>query len=91
MPCFRNSFLYGMTSGIGVGFATFMGTSRPALSMHCTMAGFTCVTLGYWFTCRYQYSVTKFEMAKMQRAMRERAVLEGTDLEREIMANAKSA
>lgn len=30
-------------------------------------------------------------MNQMQRAMRERAVLEGTDLEKKIMENAKNA
>lgn len=89
MPCFRNSFVYGISSGLGCGLVTFMSTSRPLLAMHYTMAGFTCVTLGYWFTCRYQFSKSKFELAQMQRAMRERAILEGTDLEQQIL-NAKT-
>lgn len=59
--------------------------------MHVMMATFTSVTLGYWLTCRYQFSRTKFEMNQMQRAMRERAVLEGTDLESKIKEQAKNA
>lgn len=53
MPCFRSSFLYGISIGLGGGLATFMLTSRPQISMHATMATFTVVTLSYWFTCRY--------------------------------------
>lgn len=91
IPCFRSSFLYGIGSGLGGGFVSFMSTSKPKMSLHVMMATFTSVTLGYWFVCRYQFSKTKFEMNQMKRAMRERAVLEGTDLERKIMEQAKNA
>lgn len=52
IPCFRNSFMYGVSSGLGAGFITFMSTSRGKLSMHVMMSAFTLVTMGYWFTCR---------------------------------------
>lgn len=45
--------MYGITGGLGTGFVTFMGTSRPALSAHVTMGTFMSVTMIYWFTCRF--------------------------------------
>lgn len=52
IPCFRNSFLYGIGSGIGGGLLTFLFTSRPSVSLHSCMGIYTVVTLAYWTQCR---------------------------------------
>lgn len=52
IPCFRNSFLYGIGGGFAGGLLTFLLTSRPQLSTHSAMGVFTCVTFGYWAQCR---------------------------------------
>lgn len=52
IPCFRNSFLYGIGGGFAGGLLTFMFTSRPQLSTHSAMGVFMCVTFGYWAQCR---------------------------------------
>ncbi|XP_037955570.1 cytochrome c oxidase assembly protein COX20, mitochondrial [Teleopsis dalmanni] len=88
MPCFRNSFLYGISGGIGVGLVTFLATSRTRFSTHVAFSGFVCGTLGYWFVCRYQWSKTRFEYQKLQTAMRNKAMYEGTEVEREIFKEA---
>lgn len=53
IPCFRNSFLYGISGGIGVGVLTFLGTSRPHLSTHVGFGSFFCGTMVYWMACRW--------------------------------------
>lgn len=58
IPCFRNSFLYGISGGVGAGFVAFMTTSRPPLSMHIGMGIFAVTTVCYWFPCRLSYHIT---------------------------------
>lgn len=53
IPCFRNSFLYGISIGIGVGFLAFLKTSRPQLSSHIGFGSFCGTVLCYWFPCRW--------------------------------------
>ncbi|KAG5676846.1 hypothetical protein PVAND_006653 [Polypedilum vanderplanki] len=90
MPCFRNSFLYGIAGGIGTGLGTFMFTSRPGFSTHIGYGTFFFTTLIYWFGCRYNYSNTKFQYSKMKTAMKQQAVFEGTAIEEEIKKKAES-
>ncbi|GJQ84034.1 hypothetical protein Trydic_g10498 [Trypoxylus dichotomus] len=84
IPCFRNSFLYGISGGIASGLFYFMCTSKPLMSSHCGMACFTVITLGYWTHCRYSYSKLRADMFKMQTLLREQALYEGTNREREL-------
>lgn len=91
IPCFRNSFLYGIGGGIGMGLGTFMFTSRPAFSTHVAYGTFFFTTLCYWLTCRYNYSSTKFKYSQMKSAMRKQALFEGTTIEEEIKKKAESA
>uniref|UniRef100_A0A336MEV2 Cytochrome c oxidase assembly protein COX20, mitochondrial n=1 Tax=Culicoides sonorensis TaxID=179676 RepID=A0A336MEV2_CULSO len=90
IPCFRSSFLYGISSGIAIGFLTFMKTSRPAFSSNVGMGSFIAITLGYWFPCRYQYSKDQFEYRKLQALMRDASIYEGTALEREVAEKSES-
>ncbi|KAH8402577.1 hypothetical protein KR215_001717, partial [Drosophila sulfurigaster] len=52
IPCFRNSFLYGISGGMGIGVLTFLGTSRPHLATHVGFGSFFCGTIVYWMACR---------------------------------------
>ncbi|KAJ6648173.1 Cytochrome c oxidase assembly protein COX20, mitochondrial [Pseudolycoriella hygida] len=90
IPCFRNSFLYGMTTGIGVSVGTFMFTSRPQLGMHVGMASFTLTTLFYWFHCRYNFSKAQFEYAKIRKHMKDATIYEGTEVEEALKNSAES-
>lgn len=91
IPCFRNSFLYGVSSGVAIGFLTFMKTSRPAFSSNMAMGSFIAITLGYWLPCRYQYSKEQFEIRKMQALMNNASVYEGTALEKELTEKSEDA
>ncbi|XP_068153063.1 cytochrome c oxidase assembly protein COX20, mitochondrial [Drosophila tropicalis] len=84
IPCFRNSFLYGISGGIGIGLLTFLGTSRTHLSTHVGFGSFFCGTIAYWMTCRYQWSARRFEQQQLREAMRRQAMYEGTEKEREL-------
>ncbi|XP_055375625.1 cytochrome c oxidase assembly protein COX20, mitochondrial [Condylostylus longicornis] len=84
IPCFRNSFLYGISGGIGVGILTFLGTSRAKLATHVGFSTFFCSTLIYWFTCRYNWSKQRFHYNKLQAAMKQHALYEGTEKEKEM-------
>nr|XP_045606758.1 cytochrome c oxidase assembly protein COX20, mitochondrial-like isoform X2 [Procambarus clarkii] len=48
MPCFRQTFLYSISSGLAVGFLNFMLTSRVQRSAHLAFGTYGCVTLAYW-------------------------------------------
>lgn len=78
IPCFRSSFLYGISGGIASGLLYFLLTSRVKTSMDFGVASFAIVTMSYWGHCRYNYSKNKFEMEKVQELLRRRAMYEGT-------------
>uniref|UniRef100_A0A1A9X1B9 Cytochrome c oxidase assembly protein COX20, mitochondrial n=1 Tax=Glossina brevipalpis TaxID=37001 RepID=A0A1A9X1B9_9MUSC len=84
IPCFRNSFLYGISGGIGAGLLTFLSTSRTTFSTHIGFGTFFFGTIVYWSWCRYQWSMHRFEYAKLQEALRNKALYEGTDVERKL-------
>ncbi|XP_047474720.1 cytochrome c oxidase assembly protein COX20, mitochondrial-like [Penaeus chinensis] len=84
VPCFRETFLYSITSGLGSGLVNFMLTSRVQRSVQVGLGVYTCMTLGYWSYCRYNYSQQKFSMGQLQVAMQKQALLEGTEVEKKI-------
>ncbi|KAF2886812.1 hypothetical protein ILUMI_19361 [Ignelater luminosus] len=81
IPCFRNSFLYGICGGITCGLARFMFTSRVKSATDFAVASFAVITMGYWFQCRYEYSKTKFEMDKMKYLLQNHMMYEGMNKE----------
>lgn len=84
MPCFRQTFLYSISSGIGSGLLYFMLTSKAKRATHVAFGTYTVVTLGYWTYCRYNYSVQKFEMGQLQMALQKQVLYEGTELEKKV-------
>uniref|UniRef100_A0A1A9VR22 Cytochrome c oxidase assembly protein COX20, mitochondrial n=1 Tax=Glossina austeni TaxID=7395 RepID=A0A1A9VR22_GLOAU len=80
IPCFRNSFLYGIGGGVGAGLLTFLSTSRTTFSTHVGFGTFFAGTLVYW----YQWSLHRFEYAKLQEGLRNKALYEGTDVEKKL-------
>ncbi|KAG6558476.1 MdBV-13 [Microplitis demolitor] len=84
MPCFRGSWLYGITSGVGSGILTFMFTSRVPLASHVTL-GMTCgVTLVYFSVCRYRFAKEELMAARLKVLMKESVTLEGVDQENKV-------
>ncbi|XP_013177037.1 PREDICTED: cytochrome c oxidase protein 20 homolog [Papilio xuthus] len=84
IPCFRESFLYGISTGVGVGIASFFKTSKPLLSQHIGMGAFTITTLVYWSYCRYNWSKQKFDAQLLQSALKDKIRYEGTGVEKEM-------
>lgn len=84
IPCFRESFLNGIASGVGVGIVAFMKTSKPMLAQHIGFGTFTISTLVYWSYCRWQWSKQRFDAQLMQEALKEKILYEGTVVEKEM-------
>ncbi|XP_068632835.1 cytochrome c oxidase assembly protein COX20, mitochondrial [Battus philenor] len=84
IPCFRESFLYGIGSGVGVGLAAFIKTSKPLLSQHIGVGAFSLTTLIYWSYCRYQWSRQKFDAEMLKDALKDKIRYEGTVVEKEL-------
>ncbi|XP_037581098.1 cytochrome c oxidase assembly protein COX20, mitochondrial [Dermacentor silvarum] len=79
IPCFRQVFITGILSGLGIGFGTFMLTSRPRRSADAAVYSFVGITMFYWFYCRYQFSVQNFEYRRLQREIQAAIVERGSD------------
>jgi len=79
IPCFRNSFLYGITSGMVAGIAFFAFTSKIRRATSFGFWSYIGVTSIYWFQCRYRYSVLKFECEQLSYAMQQQSKYSGTD------------
>ncbi|XP_050346680.1 cytochrome c oxidase assembly protein COX20, mitochondrial [Nymphalis io] len=84
IPCFRESFLYGIATGIGVGLASFLKTSKPLMSQHIGVGTFAISTLVTWSYCRYQWSKQKFDAQLMQEALKDKIRYEGSVVEKEL-------
>lgn len=84
IPCFRESFLNGIATGIGCGLAAFIKTSKPMLSQHIGVGMFSITTLVYWSYCRYQWSKQRFDAQLLQEALKDKIIYEGTAVERDL-------
>jgi cytochrome c oxidase assembly protein subunit 20 len=78
IPCFRNSFLYGITSGFVAGIGHFAVTSRVKQATSFGFWSYIGVTFSYWCYCRYAYSATKMQYERLKYAMQQSVTLEGT-------------
>ncbi|KAG8762702.1 hypothetical protein FRC12_008904 [Ceratobasidium sp. 428] len=63
MPCARESLLYGIGTGTGVGGIRYLSSRRILLSCHWAVGTFVLVSSFSWYTCRSA-------MAKEQRVMK---------------------
>lgn len=84
IPCFRESFLYGTASGVGVGLAAFIKTSKPMLSQHIGFGTFTISTMIIWSYCRWQWSKQRFDAQLLQEALKDKMLYEGTKVEKDL-------
>lgn len=48
IPCFRNSYLYGIIGGLSMGIGSFMFTSRTLKSTHIGFGSFVVISSAYW-------------------------------------------
>lgn len=78
IPCFRNTFLYGICSGFGAGIAHFAFFSKVTNATRCGVWSFAGVSLSYWIFCRYTYSVTRFKYKQLKYALKSKLEVTGT-------------
>lgn len=71
IPCFKHSWIYGISSGIGAGLLTFMFTSRPQLASHAMVGTICTVTLTYFGFCRYKAVKDEITAAQIKTLMQE--------------------
>ncbi|KAK6636222.1 hypothetical protein RUM43_009880 [Polyplax serrata] len=55
IACFRNSFIFGISTGIASGLITFMFTSKPRFSTHTAFGMLWLGVFGYWVPCRIKF------------------------------------
>ncbi|XP_046577583.1 cytochrome c oxidase assembly protein COX20, mitochondrial-like [Haliotis rubra] len=90
IPCFRKSFLVGISSGLGGGIIYFLLTSNTRKAPHVAFGTYFLGTLGTWAYCRYNWSATRFKQRQLQKGLEMKVMYEGTDLERKMLSNADS-
>ncbi|VVC37429.1 FAM36A,Cox20/FAM36A [Cinara cedri] len=66
IPCFRNSYLYGIIGGFAVGIGHFMFTSKVTKSTHIGFGSFIVLSSAYWSLCRYNHSYTEKQMNELK-------------------------
>ncbi|KAG5316496.1 COX20 protein, partial [Acromyrmex insinuator] len=74
IPCFKQSMLSGIYSGLAAGLGTFMFTSRAHLSANVALGSYMGVTVVYWCYCRYNYTMEKYEMRNLQNIIRQNSI-----------------
>ncbi|XP_014251362.1 cytochrome c oxidase protein 20 homolog [Cimex lectularius] len=79
IPCYKNSLLYGISSGIGGGLIYFLFTSKVKHACHASIATHTVVTLSYWTYCRYKWEEDRKKAEMMTEYLRQYIIREGTE------------
>jgi len=86
IPCFRESFMAGIGSGLVSGLVYNLAFSRNPFRVAFITYGV--VTFGYYAQCRYSYRLTQHEMRQIKHAMKQRVYQEGTENDAEWAASA---
>lgn len=73
VPCFKQSMLNGIYSGLAAGLATFMFTSRAKLATNVALGSYMSVVVTYWCYCRYNYVMEKYALQDLQNCLRQTA------------------
>ncbi|XP_014237329.1 cytochrome c oxidase protein 20 homolog [Trichogramma pretiosum] len=69
IPCFRTTFLYSISSYVGVSLLTFLFTSKPKMSSHVGFVSFMAVTFGYFTKCRTDLARERLQIGEVQKAL----------------------
>jgi len=77
VPCFKDSWMYGIGTGMVVGVTYNLALSRNPFKI--AFWSYAAVTFGYFGVCRYNYRQREAEMKKIRHAMKQMPFLEGTD------------
>ncbi|KAI1302348.1 Cytochrome c oxidase assembly protein COX20, mitochondrial [Halotydeus destructor] len=60
-PCYRNSFLYGIAGGLGLGLTQFMFTSNIPRATRNGVFSIFGICLPYYFFCRHTQAQNRFK------------------------------
>jgi cytochrome c oxidase assembly protein subunit 20 len=71
VPCFRESFMYGILGGVGVGLGFFLFTSRVRRAVDIAVYSYGGITVGTWSYCRYERARHNLELARFKHQIRE--------------------
>ncbi|XP_002731569.1 cytochrome c oxidase assembly protein COX20, mitochondrial-like [Saccoglossus kowalevskii] len=66
IPCSRTAFMTGVGSGLVIGLAHFMFTSRVKRSADVSVLSFGFITLGAWCVCRYDRARKRLQQKKIK-------------------------
>ncbi len=82
IPCFRESYLTGILSGLSLGLGHFLFTSRVRRSCDLAVFSFGAITAVSWFYCRYDRSKSAQDLLRFQHDLRQlQYVTGGKDVE----------
>jgi len=79
IPCFRTSFMTGISSGLGIGLAYFLYSNNPANVPKIALGSYVGVTLATWTYCRWQYAQKAVTRDNWQKFMQHKFATEGTE------------
>lgn len=79
VPCMRNSLLYGISGGIGVGLLSFLLTSKAKQATKHMFGGYFAISIGFYLYCRTKLLFEMNNIREMQYAMQAASVAEGTE------------
>ena len=82
VPCFKDSWMYGIGTGMVVGVAYNLLLSRNPFKIAFWTYG--AVTFGYFGVCRYNFRQREAEMKKIRHAMRTMPYFEGTEKDKRM-------
>jgi len=88
VPCWRNSWLYGISGGLGSGLVYFLFTSKIRAATNVGFTSIMAITGAYWCVCRYQYEKQARELEKLREYIEKRVLIEGTEMEKLYEADA---
>ncbi|KAL8586904.1 hypothetical protein ACOMHN_051009 [Nucella lapillus] len=89
VPCVRRSFLTGITTGLGIGAASFFMTrlgisaafffmtSNVKRSTNIGFGSYILVTAGSWLYCRYSLAQERVKQRHLKKALQQRIASEG--------------
>ncbi|KAH6912606.1 hypothetical protein BKA70DRAFT_1422180 [Coprinopsis sp. MPI-PUGE-AT-0042] len=73
VPCARNSLLYGISGGVGIGFVRAL-SAAPMVAGHWAVGTFALVSLGSWHLCQKQFQDERKRVEQIIESMPSRKV-----------------
>ncbi|ORY03381.1 hypothetical protein K493DRAFT_311746 [Basidiobolus meristosporus CBS 931.73] len=82
MPCFRDSVLYGIGSGTGIGVGHFLLKKNIKSACNWAVGGFALVSIISWEVCQYQRRVKLHQIETIVNTLKEHQIRKKLELEK---------